>query len=224
MGLLRIRDGISNSRGGGIRNFGDDAAAGGVEDGDTARIAALLEFSAQEILVHFLPFLFQWRQAERAQLHGFAGCASDGGREFLDSFMIRYCYGCRQPTLNEDEHPIRGLEHFENFGAKHEDTRAGSGKAAEQLIYLAFAPDIDAACRLFEQNKLRPFQDRLRDGDLLLIAPRQGHYAVACRLGFDPKVTNFGIRPRAHLGLLQPTEDVRDFRPSQTSKDIVAHR
>ncbi len=73
----------------------------------------------------------------------------------------------------EDEHAIAAADQFVVIRRVEQDRRARFGEVPQQLVEFLLGADVDAACRIVEQNDPRPAHQPLGDDDLLLVAARE---------------------------------------------------
>ncbi len=64
-------------------------------------------------------------------------------------------------------------EHFLHFAADEQDCESGGGKLGEDPIDLGLGSNVDAACRLIQDENPRTRAQPLAQHDLLLVSPAQ---------------------------------------------------
>src|SRR4051812_3340369 len=77
------------------------------------------------------------------------------------------------PAFAHDQHPIRHPQDLRQFGRHHDDAETFTREFAHESMNRSLGPDIDAFCRLVEDDHLRARRKPLPDHDLLLISARQ---------------------------------------------------
>ena len=92
------------------------------------------------------------------------------------------------------------------------------GVIAQQAVDFGLAVDINAARRLFQQQEVRLAIQRLRDGDLLLVAARQRPDALRCCAGlYHEAFDSFGCQV-LHLAGFKRHDIACNFRRSEAGE------
>ena len=79
----------------------------------------------------------------------------------------------REAALPHHQNTVRHLQQLRQFGTDHQNRRAGSRQAIHHFEHFHLRANVDASCRLIEQEHFRAARQPFRDHDLLLIAAAQ---------------------------------------------------
>jgi hypothetical protein len=92
-----------------------------------------------------------------------------------DLFLIQFFATefTRFPPFMQHQDAVAHAEDFRQFGRDHDDRLARLGQCRHDLVHLGLGTDVDAACRLVENEDLRLAEQPFGEHHLLLIAAAQ---------------------------------------------------
>ena len=134
-------------------------------------------------------------------------------REFLD-----------HAPLPRDQHAIREIHDFGQIGRDHHDGEAGIGQRIDHLMQFGDGADVDAACRLVEDDQLRLLHQRAGDDDLLLVAAGQFDHACIAVDRLDVQLAGPLFRQFDHLGIADDHAVLVEVRRQQVEIDVLGDR
>ena len=142
-----------------------------------------------------------------------------------DVFLIRLLGGelLHDSAVSGDENPVRQIENLRQVRRYHHHPHPAVCELANELVDIGDRADVDAAGRLIENDQLRPFHERSRDHNFLLVAA--GHSDDARGRIQRLHLERFGPVLRQYLRLLEADRAVRLQAGAQVvGVDVVGDR